>query len=376
MAKLKIAVISDAVYRAVLPWDVSGPQNYYGSEAYHALLAYALQVMNFGEIHFVAPGGSSDIGIAHPMCMVFGTAVADESLTHLSLKKPRETPRFLLDMDYVIDMSSSARHPEYLHYNGYHKYCCYRNGYNAFGDPKLHPEYCHYVVPSAQNQRMFNEAGFDSDVIYYGIPDFYCPGDQAEFFKFFEDKYSLKKKEYIIFPHRPGPEKGADIVLQLAEMLPKETFVVPSTALMPDHIDKLYRLKKACANNNLQNVVFATIPHNPWYHFFKRELMRQAKLCLSPFNPQIYFEGFGLASKECNACGIPVIITDSESTRELYLHEKDALIVPADGRNWGPEWFAHYITELSSYTFTCENRFLVEDYAANYMRLLTKKYNV
>lgn len=91
--------------------------------------------------------------------------------------------------------------------------------------------------------------------------------------------------------------------------------------------------------------------------------MRHAKAILSPFNPRIYYEGFGLANAEAVACGTPILISDSESSRELWIDEKDGLIIPYDDRVWG---FKQSIKNFNSYNFEPKNKFTVEKCIENY----------
>ena len=123
--------------------------------------------------------------------------------------------------------------------------------------------------------------------------------------------------DYFLYPHRPTPEKGSDNILQLAKYFPQETFVfMVSNNPVTQHKDALAGLKKQSLSLGLSNVKFVELPLNNKHHYFKRELMRHAKAILSPFDPKIYLEGFGLANAEAAACGTPLLISDSESSKE------------------------------------------------------------
>ena len=370
MAYYKIAIISDTTYRACLPWDSNTCLSYYGSEPYAAILAYAL-ITTGHHITFFAPQGSTPIGDFHPLKLTYSHARLDEYIHIYSIEEPRYNElRLANEMDFVIDMSAAVRNIESLYwFTNFRRYVVYRNGYTSYIDPKIPPRDRHYVVPSKQNQAEFAKAGFETDVIYYGIPDFYSPGESPEYWEMFEKKYGLVKKEYFLFPHRPTEDKGSDMVMRLAKLFPEENFVLFADTPSIDHKVGLYQFKHDTVG--LKNVRIIEAPRNPWHHYYKREVFRNAKALLSPFNPTRYVEGFGLASKEGNACGTPVIVTDSPSSRELYRHEEDALVMPYD-----IGWFGKAIGEFDSYTFKCENRFPVENYAANYVALLESKYNV
>ena len=271
--------------------------------------------------------------------------------------------------DYVIDMTPNCRDIEYIrNYHGYDKYCCYRNGYAANNFPRLRPEYRHFVVPSEQNAQLFRQAGYSVlAVIHYGIPDFYCPGEDDEIFKGFTKNYGLNGKNYYIFPHRPTPEKGTEIILRLAKDFPQETFVIAGHTPITEHVMARTELQRIVASQSLENVKFVDIPLNPRHHFFKRELYRRAKACLAPFIYPYYKEGFGLSSAEAVACGTPLIITDSPSTRELWIENVDALICD------GYQSFKLYIEHFSSYPLAPTNKFSVQDYAKNYENLAKAK---
>ena len=167
----------------------------------------------------------------------------------------------------------------------------------------------------------------------------------------------LQDKGYYIFPHRPTPEKGTEIVLKLAKDFPQETFVFAGHTPIAEHVMARTQLQRIVASQGLGNVKFVDIPLNPRHHFYKRELYRRAKACLAPFLYPVYKEGFGLSSAESVACGTPLIITDSPSTRELWTENVDALICDSY------QSFKLYIEHFSSYPLAPSNKFSVDEYA-------------
>lgn len=357
---MRIAVLSDTTYRAALP-DDPNCLGFYGSEQYHAVLANELSKRH--EVHFFAPSGSTEIGIFHPLELKFGDSRIHETLKETSLDGLDY--RFLLDMDFVIDMTANCHNVEELFlFHGFERFCCYRNGYAANNVPRLPVDKRNFIVPSQQNADLFAQSGFPAkQVIHYGIPEFYSPGQDDEYFKVFAEKYRLTDKNYYIFPHRPTPEKGTDIVLQLAKDFPQETFVIAGHTPVPEHILAKTELVRRAASLRLENVKFVDIPLNPRHHYYKRELYRRAKAVLAPFIYPAYKEGFGLSTMECLACGTPAIITDSPSTRELFIEAKDALICD------GYKSFKMSVEFFDSYPLSADNKFSVEEYAANYEKL-------
>jgi glycosyltransferase involved in cell wall biosynthesis len=293
----------------------------------------------------------------------------DYSIKGLSVDGSQEED--LLSCDGIIDMSPQAKCPELLRlYYGFNRYLCYRNGYAAHMYPRLKAEEKHFVVPSDQNKRLFKGAGYDSDTAYYGIDDsFYNPaifGDE-EFWNYY-DRKGLTKKEYWLFPHRPTPEKGVYTLVKLAKEFPDEIFVVSAQTPLPEHqLSLMNFLRMVNASGVSDNVVFVATPENPRHHFYKRELYRNAKGLLSPFDATNYYEGFGLSNAEAVSTGCPLLITDSESSRELWIEKKDALY--ADGYMS----FKYAIEHWNSYTFNPENKFSLQHYAERYLELL-KKY--
>ena len=97
--------------------------------------------------------------------------------------------------------------------------------------------------------------------------------------------------------------------------------------------------------------------------------MRHAKAILSPFDPTKYLEGFGLANAEAVACGTPILITDSESSRELWIDEKDGLILPYDDRMSA---FKMAIKHFNSYDFDPKNKFTVTDCITKYEKYISE----
>ena len=309
------------------------------------------------------------------MEMTFGNAVMHETISQYALDGSKTED--LMDCDGIIDMTASVSNIEQLYWFRDGKdfsremppYVCYRNGYNAFAAPRIHLQMRHYTVPSLQNMRIFNANGHDATCVYYGCPPMYKKGDNPEFWKYFEEEFGLKKKEYFLFPHRPTADKGIDMVKQLASRFPNETFVLSAATPIAEHQAGLTKLLQEASTLHMENIKYCPIPMNPMHHYYKRELMRHAKAGLTCFDPSRYIEGFNLTNMEFVANGTPIIVTDSESSRELWVHGKDAIIVP-----YHLESFSAAIEKFSTYSFNCHNNYTTENYAKNYLNLLLNKY--
>lgn len=393
---MKFAVISDIVYRANLP-DDPNCLSAYGSEPYHCLLAREL-VRRGHEVDWYAPAGSTELTEYnvkfHPLMCIFGSSSSPEGLQYLQdiqeeptnpysgLHMPNmidyslDTVSFdesktsdLLKNDLVIDMTTRCMDIEKLKwYHGFNKYVCYRNGYAANYHPRLKTEERHYVVPSRQNQKLFKQmGGFDAEMVYYGIDDgFYKPGSDAEYWSYF-DKKGLTQKEYWVFPHRTTSEKGMYVLLKLAKDFPDEIFVICAQSAIPEHKIQLIEFLRTVSKMNLDNVEYVPVPIEPRHHYFKRELIRNAKGCLSPFRAQQYQEGFGLSNAESVAVGTPLLITDSDSTQELWKNEVDGLFCDGDYHS-----YRLAIKHWSSYDFHPVNKFSLNEFAKGYEELVNK----
>jgi len=366
---MKICIISNNQYRACTP-DQPDCLSYYGSEPQHAILAEQLG-KNGHDVHFIAPTGSfqGQNVTLHPTSFT-GGLLARDLIEEISLERPKFTHKSLMEMDFIIDMSALANNIEQLaRFTSYRKYCCYRNGYLSFGTPAVGPQLAHLVTPSKQNTKIFADHGYAADTIYYGIPPFYCPGDNAAdyFTDWFGSGFELTEGDYWLFPHRMDDDKGTDIVLQLAERFTRETFVFSAHAPLGVHQVHENILKSYVAQKGLENVRFVTIPLTHEHHYFKRELLRHAKAVLSPFHYPKYVEGFGLANAEAVQCGTPLIISDSPSTTELWREYTDAIICEPTIRS-----FEGAIWHFGSYNLHPSGRFSVEDYARNYEQLALK----
>jgi glycosyltransferase involved in cell wall biosynthesis len=350
---VKVAVISDFTYVASTP-DYKNCLSYYGSEPYHALVAKEFAEHGH-DVHFFAPRGSEPIGTFHPLLLFYGLAGASDSIDRVAVN-PHKLEE-MLDFDFIIDMSGGAGTITELHYyHGFKNYACFRNGFKSYEVPRIPAKFCNHVVPSKQNRRIFKEGGHESMVCYYGIPDFYNPGRSPEYFGRFAEM-GLQDKNYFLFPHRPTPDKGVDIMLQLARRFPEEKFVIAAATPVYEHQMHLQRVRTAALENGLKNLLILDMPLHPSHHYFKRELIRRAKALISPLGMG-YLEGFGLSNAEAVACGTPLIISDSESTRELWTENDCMMVSGTVGSEQAVRNFRHH-------TFNPVNRFTTED---NYRR--------
>lgn len=329
------------------------------------------------EVEFFAPAGSQPIGKFHPLLNFHGSYSENELLDTTSLEGLTSEYFITANFDFVLDYSAIARNIEEIrNFYGFQNYGVFRNGYSGYAYPRLKLKDRHYILPSEQNKQIFEKHGFTGcTTIYYGVPDFYCPRDESvienEMALFLgENKIlpGLDSANYFLFPHRPTEDKGASHVIELAKEFPYETFVfMVSNNPVQQHKDAIQDLRKKSVD--LPNVKYVELPLTNKHHYFKRELMRHAKAILSPFNPAKYLEGFGLANAEAVACGTPLLISDSPSSRELWREEIDALIIPYDDRLWG---FKETIKHFSSYNFDPKNRYTVDRCIKNYEAFMNK----
>ena len=360
---MRIAVISSRTYPACVPDDKHNLSRY-GSEWIAAVLAQELSKSH--QIDWYAAAGSSTFDdnpniTFHPLVPDFGQANS-ELLDTCSYEGLKYTE--LLKADYIIDHSATAANIEEVKwYHGYDRYCAYRNGFAGFNFPRLPVQDKHYIVPSKQNQDIFKHYGFESQVIYYGIPEFYRPGGIRKHWLYFTERYHLDIKDYFLFLHRPTVDKGVNTIIQLAKDLPTTKFVVAGFTPIQEHVSALMQMKKDA--RKLENIIFVELPLNYEHHYYERELYRNAKAFMAPFDAKNYWEGFGLSNASAVACGCPLIISDSESTRELWIEGKDCLIGDSyKSFKYIVEYFDSIGTGLKP-----ENKFTVEQYGKEYEKL-------
>jgi len=366
---VKIGIISSTTYRACLP-DDPNCLAFYGSEGYHSLLVREL-LKKGHELEWYAPAGSSEFREFdncnfHPIKFTNGIMEnrADWIINNTALDGSRTED--LAGCDAVIDMTGTCHDIEILwNYLGYNKFICYRNGYAAYNVPRIPNKYRHYAVPSVQNQKLFKQAGFEADLVYYGISEHYKPGEDEEYWQYF-DKKGLTKKEYWLYSHRPTVEKGLNVLLYLAKKFPEDVFVVSCSTPINQHYISLLLFLRTVNQMGLDNIAYIPSPENPRHHYYKRELYRNARAALAPFDPNVYKEGFGLTTAEIIASGTPVLITDSESTRELWVENQDGLFCDSTGM------FEMALRHFSSYSFDPKNRYPPAKYAERYEELIQK----
>lgn len=373
---MRIDLISSCTYRACLPDD---PNNlaYYGSEMMAAILMDGLSKRNKDwEFHWYAPAGSSAFDdrenvTFHPLRLDFGKASEHEVLDESSIEGL--SYEYITKSDFVIDHSATAANIEEARwYNDFRKYCCYRNGYVAFNSPRLALNQRHYVVPSVQNQSTFQQGGFESTVIGYGIPDFYKAGFDFDYdYWDYYDKqgYGIDPKEYFLFLHRPTKDKGIDKIIKLAKDLPKTKIVIAGNAPIAEHQESLIEAKRQKIAQGLDNLVFVDIPLNPKHHYYLRQLIDGSNAMLSPFDYPNYIEGWGVINGISVALGVPLIITDSPSTRELWVEGQDAIYIE------GYYGLKNAVQHFDCHSLKPVHKFTVDDYAKKYEELASL-YNI
>ena len=355
---MRIAIASSTYYRACLPWE-RDCRSYYGSEAYHAILAWALSHEH--EVIFFAPAGSSLIGTTYYYNYSQESDVF--TLTGLRLEE--------FDADVFIDMTATAQTVPLLAYYTDIPYLAFRNGYNAYTYPVMGKER-NYVVISKTNQKEFAKAGFRSEVCYYGIPDFYSSGRDED--AAILNAYNLEPKSYYLFLNRPHKHKGIYTFLEIVEALPAYKFVMSWGVTSQEHIREAENVLKTATERGLleKNLKYIPLPLNPQHHRVKRALLRNAKALVIPLHPE-YIEGFGLVQAEAIAAGTPLLTWGQESQKELWKEGRDAYFV----NEYRVSAFIKALQELNASidTFKPKCEYTVERSVNSWLELIKKVIN-
>lgn len=326
---MNIAVISASTFAACTPYDEQC-RAFYGSEMSNAVLVEALVKLGH-KVTFYAPTGSTPVGTTNVTIRnTFGEHLGDdEVLDNCSFGKAKYQD--LLSYDFVLDMSKEGRNIELLKlYHSYDNYISYRSGFQDYLYPvRLDNRDRHYVTHCKYFADLFKQAGHNADVAFFGIPDWW--GEPAgPHFQYF----GLASKQYLLFPHRPVAEKGIDILLKLAKEFPSETFVIQTSTPLPDHKASMGRVKELRRELDLHNLQIIDIPQIPTYHYYRRELYRNAKAVLCPFHylpGYAYHDTGGLVGAEAIKTGTPLIVTRSPGSEEWWGDQDGTGVVFVDG---------------------------------------------
>lgn len=357
MGKLRLAIGSDSAYRACLPDDPLC-RIFYGSESYHCILADALAKRGHDVCFFAPPGSTLIKGENHPTWYYNGYGQETDVFAMSGVD-----PKHADDWDCFIDMTQFCDTVQYLFYHQRKTpYLTYRNGHSAVLRPLIAENKRNYLVPSKANQGKFAEYGFDSKVVYYGIPEFYN-SQWTEFDDRVMKKYGLERDSYYLYLNRPHASKGIDRFLKLAEMNPNEKFVMAWATTFWEHQQYEEAAFRYVADKDLRNVQYIALPFSPKHHYVKRALMRGANFVLFPL-AEDYWEGFGLLQAESIACGTPIMVSDQPSQRELWREHKDAWFCK------DLEAFDKEIKDRTVFGADPVNRYTVDAFAESYENLI------
>ncbi len=337
---MKVAIVTPTTFPSCLPEDTEHFASY-GSE--HVGAGTIQAFMKYGpsdiEFEFYAPIGSTnfqdnDRVNFHPLMNTYGQHPpnSDDMLENVCFEHGTKSED-LLKCDFVIDMSKFCCSIEQLYYyHKFRKYVLLRSGHRDHNYPFriLNPADRHYVTHNKYYTELYAQAGYPADYVNHGISDFWCPGDNPEYWKYFEDK-GLTRKGYFLFGHRPSIEKGLGRVLELAKAFPNETFVISTSAVLPDHQMTLNNILAEAKSFGLNNLLYIPSPMRPGYHYYRREIIRNAKASLTIWlTDTFYLDMLSYVGLEHLFCGIPLIASKAAGSLSMVgeeAHKKILLYV-------------------------------------------------
>lgn len=304
-ANLRVALCSSALHTT--------PPIAYGSE----ITAWYMceELCNLGhEVHLIAAEGSlkPKIGALHRM----------ESSDERSFAQ--QFSSLLSSCDLTHDMSAGHYFADANHLEQ-DKHLTTINGISF-----VTPRYKHNVVvlsEAARRAALSNTPAWEEKYTQFQTSPGRLPSCEVVHYGtdtgFYQPCY--EKDDYIVYIGRPHLSKGVNWILRLAELMPKQRFVLAWRAEHGEHAHYEFDYMRQALK--LPNVEIQKLPIEG-HHEVKRRLYQQAKAFIQPTQ---YIEAFGLTAIEALSCGTPIILRNMGSAGEI-LH--DALWTTSTSGLW------------------------------------------
>ncbi len=294
---MKIGLISTA--------SMATPPPAYGGEIYYWNIANELGIMGHDVTLFALPGSIPP----HNGKLIYnkgGKAMFHGVWDYDNFKKSED---IYTTLDIVHDCSLLHLQSYYL--NVLSKYPNTISTVNGYGwlSPLGGRPHANLVTGSLVWQKFMKDRfGIDSKMIYWGVDtDFYCPNGNGN-------------NEYFLWISRFHPDKGLDILLDIAEIAGFPLKIAGSMEFQ-DHAE--HGRKYLDRITHLPNVEYVENPIDSKHHERKRELYRNAIAFLYPVN---YFECFGMVVAEALACGCPVVASPMGAMPEIIKNDYNGYI--------------------------------------------------
>ena len=302
---MRVVVISSTLYPS--------SENHYGSEHMSALLADELGKTNDVTL-FAAPQSMEGHYDLKLMPCTHGMIDYDaESFPY------DEYPELLENADYIIDKSATKVNLEHLWFYGdrrkvERKIACYSSG--GWANPREPVRSAlHHVAVSNIHKQHGIKSGLKPEqisIIPYGMDiEFYKP-DFA------------KRSDYCLYLGAARIEKGIMTILDIAERMPDQRFVLAWRVMSEVHRETDRKFKAEFKRRNLPNVELFELPEEGQAKA-KVELYQQARCFLQP-SAKDYVEYLGLTTLESLSCGTPVVRESWGSAPEIIEQEKHGFL--------------------------------------------------
>jgi glycosyltransferase involved in cell wall biosynthesis len=141
--------------------------------------------------------------------------------------------------------------------------------------------------------------------------DFYCPNEE-------------EKSDYYLFLSRPTPYKGLGDAIRLCQEVGfKLVISMPVELAEHAYFGAIYMQQIEEAREKGAQIEVARLSGGFSHHLEKRQLLREAKVLLTPFSSS---EPFGLVLIEALACGTPVIGRRIGGLPEIITHGRNGFL--------------------------------------------------
>jgi len=287
---MKITVISGCLYPS--------SEQFYGSEHMSANLADGLGQIGHNVVLFAPPQSQrGKYKLIHVPCTYGKILYQAESIPY------DEYRQLLLDSDVIFDRSPTMVTAEQLWFFEDRDWVERRViGYSSGGWSGPRPPVrskLHFIAVSNIHKQHGIESGLKPEqisVIPYGIdtelysPDYASKGDSGP----------------ALYLGAPRLEKGIITILDIAECLPEQNFILAWHVFSDVHREADRKFKEELARRKLPNVRYQELSEGRKGLEEKVKLYQRAKCFLQP-SAKEYKEFLGLTTLEALSCGTPVI---------------------------------------------------------------------